>query len=128
MTLTVPTGDTGADQAALAAPAVPGNRPGQVLAAPAVPGNRPGQVLAAPPVRGNRPGQMLTAPAVPGNRPGQVLAAPAPAASASAAPEEGSFSADWLPDFSARWFWTAGGVLAAVAGLIGFSWTRRRRP
>jgi hypothetical protein len=87
LTLTAPTGDTGADQGTLAAPLVPDNRPGE------------------------------------------VLTGPAPAVTASAEPRESTFSADWLPDFSARWFWTAGGgVLAAVAGLIGFSWTRRRRP
>ncbi|MEU4423024.1 peptidase [Actinoplanes sp. NPDC024001] len=87
LTLTAPTGDTGADQGELAAPLVPDNRPGRV--------------------------QPTAAPAV----------------EPSAAPEESSFSAGWLPDFSSRWFWTAGGgALAAVTGLIGFSWTRRRRP
>ena len=69
----------------------------------------------------------LAAPLVPGNQPGKVLTTPAP--SLSAAPEETGLSMDWLPDFSSRWIWTVGGgVLAAIAGLIGFSWTRRRRP
>jgi hypothetical protein len=66
----------------------------------------------------------LAAPLVPVNQPGKVLTGPAPVGTAEAE----SLSADWLPDFSSRWIWTAGGgVLAAVAGLIGFSWTRRRR-
>ncbi|MBB2942521.1 hypothetical protein FB565_002234 [Actinoplanes lutulentus] len=70
----------------------------------------------------------LEAPLVPVNRPGQVLtASPAVSASASAASSDFSLSADWVPDFSSRWVWTAGGgVLAAITGLIGFSWTRRR--
>jgi hypothetical protein len=80
--LTAPTGDTGADQGALAAPLVPDNRPGEVLTTPP----------------------------------------PAPVQ------DESSLSFDWVPDFSSRWIWTAGGgVLAALAGLVGFSWTRRRR-
>ncbi|SDT78468.1 peptidase [Actinoplanes derwentensis] len=84
LTLTSPTGDTGADQGELAAPLVPNNQPGKLLTTP-----------------------------VP---------------SASAEPEEEYFSVDWLPDFSSRWVWTVtGGILAAITGLIGFSWTRRRR-
>ncbi|BBH64038.1 hypothetical protein ACTI_07230 [Actinoplanes sp. OR16] len=70
----------------------------------------------------------LEAPLVPVNRPGEVLTA-APVVSASAEPTESAFSADWVPEFSSRWVWTvSGGVLAAITGLIGFSWTRRRRP
>ena len=73
----------------------------------------------------------LAAPLFPNNKPGKVLAsAPAPASSAPAEEEDGMFSLsmDWLPDFSSRWVWTiGGGVLAAITGLIGFSWTRRRR-
>ncbi|MEU8659058.1 heme exporter protein CcmD [Actinoplanes philippinensis] len=66
----------------------------------------------------------LAAPLVPDNRPGKILTTPAPTVPAE--PEEEYFA--WVPDFSARWIWTAsGGVLAALAGLIGFSWTRRRR-
>lgn len=67
----------------------------------------------------------LAAPLTPVDQPGQVLAAgPAP----SDAPEADAAGGDWLPDFSSRWIWTAaGGLLAAVAGLIGFTLTRRRR-
>ncbi|GAA1604781.1 peptidase [Actinoplanes couchii] len=71
----------------------------------------------------------LAAPLVPNNQPGKLLASAAPTTSVE--PEEESsfdFSMDWLPDFSSRWVWTvAGGFIAAVTGLIGFSWTRRRR-
>lgn len=70
----------------------------------------------------------LAAPLVPNNQPGKLLTTPSPTASAE--PEESSFdfSADWLPDFSSRWVWTVvGGIIAAITGLIGFSWTRRRR-
>lgn len=82
LSLTAPTGDTGADQGTLAAPLDQINRPGTVL-----------------------------------------TDAPAPAASAE--PASDRFA---LPDFSSRWVWTAsGGVLAAAGGLVGFSWTRRRR-
>ncbi|WIM96981.1 peptidase [Actinoplanes oblitus] len=70
----------------------------------------------------------LAKPLVPDNQPGTVLTAPAPSPSATAEAEESSFSTDWLPDFSGRWFWTAGGgILAALTGLFGFSLTRRRR-
>ncbi|GAA4596824.1 hypothetical protein BJY16_002148 [Actinoplanes octamycinicus] len=70
----------------------------------------------------------LAKPLVPNNQPGTVLTGPAPSASPSAEVEESSFSMDWLPDFSGRWFWTAGGgILAALTGLFGFSLTRRRR-
>ncbi|GAA2698459.1 MULTISPECIES: peptidase [Actinoplanes] len=70
----------------------------------------------------------LAAPLVPNNQPGAVLTAPAPSASADPDAEKSSFSADWLPDFSGRWFWTAGGgIIAALTGLFGFSLTRRRR-
>ncbi|MEV4347014.1 peptidase [Actinoplanes sp. NPDC049596] len=66
----------------------------------------------------------LAAPLTPINRPGTVNPEPAP--SASAAPE--SSASSFLPEFSSRWVWTTtGGVLAAVAGLVGFSFTRRRR-
>ncbi|WBB96453.1 peptidase [Solwaraspora sp. WMMA2080] len=35
---------------------------------------------------------------------------------------------DWLPGLTSRWFWTvAGGVLAAVGGVVGFGLTRRPR-
>ena len=82
LSLTAPTGDTGADQGTLAAPLDQINRPGTVL-----------------------------------------TDAPAPVASAE--PANDSYA---LPEFSSRWVWTAsGGVLAAAGGLVGFSWTRRRR-
>ncbi|MFC3993142.1 peptidase [Actinoplanes siamensis] len=70
----------------------------------------------------------LAKPLVPNNQPGTVLTTPAPSASADPDSEESGFSLDWLPDFSGRWFWTAGGgILAALTGLFGFSLTRRRR-
>lgn len=86
--------------------------------------------LAAP--KGDTGGDQgtLAAPLVPANRPGSVLTA-APSASASAPASSSAWSGDfwgWVPEFSSRWFWTAGGgVLAAITGLIGFSWTRKRR-
>jgi hypothetical protein len=68
----------------------------------------------------------LAAPLNQINRPGAVLTdsdTPTPTASAAAEADSSSF----LPDFSSRWIWTTGGgVLAAVAGLTGFSFTRRR--
>jgi hypothetical protein len=68
----------------------------------------------------------LAAPLVPDNRPGEVLTTRPPAPVEKE--DDSTFSFDWLPDFSSRWVWTAsGGVLAALAGLVGFSWTRRRR-
>lgn len=40
--------------------------------------------------------------------------------------EDGWDWGGWLPDLSSRWIWTtAGGVLAAVAGIFGFALTRR---
>ena len=72
----------------------------------------------------------LAAPLVANNQPGKVQATPAasPAYESSLSIEEDGVSLDWLPDFSSRWVWTvAGGVIAAMAGLVGFSWTRRRR-
>ncbi|MFD0972026.1 peptidase [Plantactinospora endophytica] len=72
----------------------------------------------------------LRAPLAPPARPGAVLtasgqsgASPSPAA---AGDDGGVF--DWVPAFSTRWLWTTvGGVLAAVAGVFGFSLTWRRR-
>ena len=67
----------------------------------------------------------LSAPLTQVNRPGAVVT-DQPAPTASADPDDGSTFA--LPSFSSRWVWTAsGGILAAVGGLVGFSWTRRRR-
>ncbi|SDZ38173.1 hypothetical protein SAMN05444365_11236 [Micromonospora pattaloongensis] len=68
----------------------------------------------------------LETPLVPPVRAGAVLTAQSADAAATA-----DTDGTWLPDFSARWIWTtAGGVLAAVAGVVGFGLTRRprRRP
>ncbi|MEV6350727.1 peptidase [Actinoplanes sp. NPDC051851] len=78
----------------------------------------------------------LAAPLVPNNKPGTVLTTPTPEVTSTAiesetgADEDGFFdvSWDWLPDLTSRWAWTVGGgVIAAVTGLIGFSFTRKRR-
>ncbi|GAA0460837.1 hypothetical protein Ade02nite_15220 [Paractinoplanes deccanensis] len=71
----------------------------------------------------------LAAPLNPVSRPGTVSAdVPTPAVSPSADPDDTS-AFSFVPEFSSRWIWTTtGGVLAAVAGLVGFSFTRRRRP
>jgi hypothetical protein len=73
----------------------------------------------------------LKAPLVPQVKPGKVLAETGsvhPSASPSPIPDEATEALDWLPDLSARWIWTtAGGVLAAAAGIVGFSLTWRRR-
>lgn len=85
-----------------------------------------GLTLAAPTGDTGADQGVLAAPLVPDNRPGKVLTAAEPVT-----PEEDddTFSAGWLPEFSSRWVWTvAGGALAAVTALIGFSWTRRRTP
>ncbi|MFD2766837.1 peptidase [Micromonospora eburnea] len=69
----------------------------------------------------------LEAPLVPNTRAGTVLTAePAPEPVA----EEKMSLTDWLPEAGSRWVWTTvGGVLAAVAGVVGFALTRRpRRP
>ncbi|MBP1780817.1 hypothetical protein J3R08_000667 [Micromonospora sp. HB375] len=67
----------------------------------------------------------LAAPLVPNTRAGTVLAAeptPEPVA------EEETDLTGWLPDAGSRWVWTGvGGVLAAVAGVVGFALTRRPR-
>lgn len=70
----------------------------------------------------------LEAPLVPPVRPGKVITSPgAPDPSASPEPVVAGML-DWLPELSARWVWTTvGGVLAAVAGVVGFSLTWRRR-
>ncbi|MFK3985278.1 peptidase [Micromonospora sp. NPDC050397] len=85
----------------------------------------------------------LKTPLVPAVKPGAVLpaagaATPAPSGSpdpaAQAANEEDGFFFGWFDGwfdgFSSRWIWTSvGGVLAAVAGVVGFALTRRpRRP
>ncbi|WP_410809975.1 peptidase [Micromonospora sp. 067-2] len=68
----------------------------------------------------------LAAPLVPNTRAGAVLDA-VPAADSEGDDGAGS-PADWLPDLGSRWVWTSiGGVLAAVAGVVGFALTRRPR-
>lgn len=75
-------------------------------------------------------GGELTAPLVPAGKPGKVRASAAASGASPSASEEAD-SSDWLPDASSRWAWTSGGgVLAAVAGVVGFTLSRRlfRRP
>ncbi|MFC8847316.1 MULTISPECIES: peptidase [unclassified Micromonospora] len=71
----------------------------------------------------------LKAPLVPNTKAGTVLTGN-PAATPAEEDDDGSLLAGWLPDLSSRWVWTTvGGVLAAVAGVVGFALTRRpRRP
>jgi hypothetical protein len=73
----------------------------------------------------------LNTPLVPPARPGRVASAAGPA-DPSASPSPSSDvqieALDWLPGLSSRWIWTIiGGILAAVAGVVGFSLTWRRR-
>ncbi|SCG41051.1 peptidase [Micromonospora halophytica] len=76
---------------------------------------------------GSRDDGDLKAPLVPNTKAGTVLNAEPTAAPAE---EETTGFAGWLPDLGSRWIWsTVGGVLAAVAGVVGFALTRRpRRP
>ncbi|WP_446212569.1 peptidase [Micromonospora sp. IBSANI012] len=76
---------------------------------------------------GSRDDGELKAPLVPNTKAGTVLTAEPTAAPAEQA--DGGFG-DRLPDLGSRWIWsTVGGVLAAVAGVVGFALTRRpRRP
>ncbi|MEU1400573.1 peptidase [Micromonospora zamorensis] len=68
----------------------------------------------------------LAAPLVPNTKAGTVLNA-VPVADPEAG-DDGDSPADWLPNLGSRWVWTAiGGVLAAVAGVVGFAVTRRPR-
>ncbi|MFG1839041.1 peptidase [Micromonospora sp. NPDC049175] len=68
----------------------------------------------------------LAAPLVPNTKAGTVLTAVPP--DEPAADDESDPLADWLPDLGSRWVWTGiGGVLAAVAGVLGFTMTRRPR-
>ncbi|HEY0700008.1 MAG TPA: peptidase, partial [Micromonospora sp.] len=67
----------------------------------------------------------LRAPLVPPVKPGTVLTAEPTATDSD--DESGMFDG-WLPTLSSRWIWTGiGGVLAAVAGVVGFSLTWRPR-
>lgn len=76
---------------------------------------------------GSRDDGELKAPLVPNTKAGTVLTAEPTAAPAGQA--DGGFG-DLLPDLGSRWIWsTVGGLLAAVAGVVGFALTRRpRRP
>ncbi|MEV0809123.1 peptidase [Micromonospora sp. NPDC050200] len=76
---------------------------------------------------GSRDDGELKAPLVPNTKAGAVLTGEPAAAPAE---EEDAGFGDWLPDLGSRWIWsTVGGVLAAVAGVVGFALTRRpRRP
>ncbi|MEH1016696.1 peptidase [Micromonospora sp. CPCC 206060] len=68
----------------------------------------------------------LAAPLVPPVKAGKVLT-DAEANSVPAEEDDGYDLGDWLPAPSSRWLWsTAGGILAAVAGVVGFGLTRRR--
>lgn len=74
----------------------------------------------------------LKEPLVPAVNPGKVLAgdptASTPAPGAAGDEEDGWF--DWVqwPSLSSRWYWTiGGGILAAVAGVVGFALTRPRQ-
>ncbi|MET7961154.1 peptidase [Micromonospora zamorensis] len=68
----------------------------------------------------------LAAPLVPNTKAGTVLNA-VPVADPEDG-DDGDSPAGWLPDLGSRWVWTGvGGVLAAVAGVVGFAATRRPR-
>lgn len=77
-------------------------------------------------------GGELKAPLAPMAKPGKVqtqtvTTATEAEADEDAAEEKGGWR-DWLPELSSRWVWTAlGGVLGALAGVVGFSLTWRRR-
>ncbi|KXK61148.1 peptidase [Micromonospora rosaria] len=74
---------------------------------------------------GSRDDGELKAPLVPNTKAGAVLDAE-PTAQPAGEDDGGWF--DWLPDLGSRWIWsTVGGVLAAVAGVVGFALTRRPR-
>jgi hypothetical protein len=71
----------------------------------------------------------LKAPLVPAAKPGATLAAePGPAADEADRDGDKGWFDGWFDAFSARWIWTsAGGILASVAGVVGFALTRRPR-
>ncbi|MBN1174328.1 MAG: peptidase [Micromonosporaceae bacterium] len=82
-------------------------------------------------------GGALAAPLNPAQQAGRTVATTAPSASASATASDGDWLPDlpdasgWWPEASTRWVWTIlGGLLAAIAGVVGFRITRhpRRRP
>ncbi|MEO3775447.1 peptidase [Micromonospora sp. B11E3] len=69
----------------------------------------------------------LKAPLVPNTKAGTVLTGE-PAAAPADEEQDGAGLDGWLPELSSRWIWTTvGGVLAAVAGVVGFALTRRPR-
>lgn len=78
-------------------------------------------------------GGKLKAPLVPATKPGSVVSAgseasPVPAAQDADDSDDGNWFTGWLPELSTRWIWTTGGgILAAVAGVVGFGLTRRPR-
>lgn len=68
----------------------------------------------------------LKAPLVPPAKAGTILTGEAAAAPVNEEEDDNWFDDNWLPDLSSRWIWTmAGGILAAVAGVVGFALTRR---
>jgi hypothetical protein len=74
----------------------------------------------------------LRAPLVPAAKPGATLAAEAATTGGGTATpaeeEDDGWFDGWFDDFSSRWIWTGtGGILAAVAGVVGFALTRRPR-
>ncbi|MEV7225957.1 peptidase [Polymorphospora sp. NPDC051019] len=85
------------------------------------------ELLVSSDASGSRDDGELKAPLVPNTKAGAVLNAE-PVAQQDE--EDGTGYFDWLPDLGSRWVWSAiGGVLAAVAGVVGFALTRRpRRP
>ncbi|WDZ86716.1 peptidase [Micromonospora cathayae] len=67
----------------------------------------------------------LSTPLHPNTKAGQILTGDPAALPAD--DDDGWDWTGWLPDLSSRWIWTtAGGVLAAVASIVGFALTRRR--
>lgn len=69
----------------------------------------------------------LAVPLVPNTRAGAVLTDEQATAPVDDADEE-SWLDDLLPALGSRWIWTSvGGILAAVAGVVGFALTRRPR-
>lgn len=90
---------------------------------------RVGALIAARDAGSNADDGDLKTPLVPPSEPGEVASEPKEVASeTSPSPDEESSALSWLPDPSPRWVWTTvGGILAAVAGVVGFSLTWRRR-
>lgn len=83
------------------------------------------ELLLAAEGAGSRDDGELKAPLVPNAKAGGVLDAE-PVAQVTEDDADGYLG--WLPDLGSRWIWSAvGGVLAAVAGVVGFGLTRRPR-